>query len=79
MINLPQAQLPISSYGTMYSSRQYDKMIKKKELISADTQLLHKRQEFATRMNDIAKKKVTSKQKWHDVRYAAVYNRSTLL
>lgn len=72
MANLPQTQLPISSYGTMYSSSQYDKMLKKKELITADTQLLYKKQEFATRMNDIEKNKVASKQKWNDVRDATV-------
>lgn len=65
----PQVQLPISYYGTMYSSRQYDKMVKQKELITIDTQLLHKKQEFTSRINDISKKKVASKQKWDEVNY----------
>ena len=66
---LPQVQLPISHHGTMYSSSHYDKMIKQKELITADTKLLQKKQEFTTRMNDISKKKVASKQKWDKVFY----------
>ena len=70
VLGLPRVQLPITCYGTMYSSRRYDKMIKQKELIAVDTQLLHKKQEFTSRMNDISKKKVASKQKWDEVRYA---------
>ena len=72
MHGLPRAQLPISSYGTMYSSRQYDKMIKQKELIAADTQLLYKKQEFTSKMNEISKKKMASKQKWDEVKHATV-------
>lgn len=71
MHSLPQVQLPISYYGTMYSSRQYDKMVKQKELIAADTHLLYKKQEFTSRMTEISKRKVASKQKWDEVQYAA--------
>lgn len=63
----PQVQLPISCYGTMDSSRHYDKMVKQKELIEANTHLLHKKQEFTSKMSDISKKKVASKQKWDKV------------
>lgn len=78
--NSPPVQLPISSYGTMYSSRQYDKMLKQKELIAADTRLLHKKQEFVSRMNEISKKKVASKQKWDKVaiKHAAISQTSLI-
>ena len=69
---LPRVQLPITCYGTMDSSRQYDKMVKQKELIAADTQLLHKKQEFTSRMNDISKKKMASKHKWDEVKHQAI-------
>ena len=45
-------------------------MLKKKELITADTQLLNKKQEFTSRMNDISKKKMASKQRWDEVNHA---------
>lgn len=51
----------------MDSSCHYDKMVKQKELIEINTQLLHKKQEFTSKMSDISKKKVASKQKWDKV------------
>ena len=69
---LPRAHLPVTCHGTMHSMHQYDKMLKQKELIEVDTQLLHKKQEFTSRMNDISKKKMASKQKWDEVKHAAI-------
>ena len=67
MYGSPQVQLPISCYGTVNSLSHYDKMVRQKDLIEANTRLLHKKQEFTSKMNDISKKKVASKQKWDKV------------
>jgi len=60
-------KLPISSNDTSFSSKWYDELVKRKELIEVKKELLRKREEFSANMAQIMKRKLDFHCKWKKV------------
>ena len=60
-------RLPISSSSTSSSFNWYDGLIKRKELIEVEKELLRKREEFSANMAKIVKRKLDFRQAWKKV------------
>ena len=61
-------RLPISSSNTSSSFNWYDGLIKRKELIEVEKELLRKREEFSANMAKIMKRKLDFQHAWKKVK-----------